>query len=134
MYVRINQDALGSRPACERLARLALSGGICPIIDRCNFDPSQRSKFLNIAKSFQVPVDCVVFQFPMDLCIQRCQDRRRHETVDAENADQIVRTMVRQFSPPLPNGNNSETFRTIKTVDSASAVQDLVLEYLNIMP
>ena len=134
IYLRVNQDALGSRPACEQLAREALSGGRCPIIDRCNFDPSQRSKFINIAKSFHVPVDCVVFQFPMDLCIRRCQDRRNHETVNAENAAQVVTTMVRQFSPPLPNRNNSETFRSIKVVDSASAVQDLALEYLNIMP
>lgn len=133
-YVRVNQDSLGSRPLCEVLTKRVLEEGMCPIIDRCNFDPSQRAKFLNIAKSFGIPSDCVVFKFPMDVCIQRCCERRRHETVNAENAAQIVRTMVRQFSPPLANHKNSEAFRSIKVVDSRSAFQDLVQDYLNIIP
>ena len=134
VYVRVNQDYLGSRPACERITKQVLQIGKCPVIDRCNFDPSQRAKFLNIAKTFQIPVDCVVFQLPIELCIQRCCERRHHETVTAENAAEIVRTMVRQFSPPLPNHNNSESFRTIKVLDTTAAFHDLVLDYLNAVP
>ena len=133
IYVRINQDALDSRVACEDLTRKVLTEGKCPIIDRCNFDPKQRRHFLDIANSFKVKVDCVVFQFPMDLCIQRCQERRNHETVTAQNATGVVQQMLRQFSPPLPNRINTETFRNIKTLDSLDAFNDLVLEYLNIM-
>jgi predicted kinase len=133
IYVRVNQDALGSRVACEELTRKVLGEGKCPIIDRCNFDPKQRRNFLNIAKSCNVPVDCLVFQFPMDLCIRRCQERRNHETITEENAAGVVRLMLRQFSPPLPNRINTETFRNIKTLDSLDAFNDLVLEYLNIM-
>jgi predicted kinase len=134
VYVRVNQDALGSRPLCEELTKRVLQHGMCPIIDRCNFDRSQRAKFLNIAKTFNIPADCVVFQIPMELCIRRCCERRRHETVNAENAAQIVRTMARQFSPPLSNRNNLETFRTIKVFDSTSAFHDLVEDYLNVFP
>ena len=134
VYVRVNQDALGSRPLCEVLTKRVLEAGMCPIIDRCNFDRTQRAKFLNIAKTFTIPADCVVFQFPTDLCIQRCCERRRHETVNAENAAEIVMTMVRQFSPPLANHANSESFRSIKVVDNTSAIQDLVLDYSNIIP
>lgn len=134
MYVRVNQDSLGSRLACEQLARLVLSDGRCPIIDRCNFDPSQRKKFLNIANSFRVPVDCVVFQFPMDLCIRRCQERRNHETVNSRNAARIVGMMAGQFSSPLSNQNNSEAFRAIKSLESTSEVEELIVEYLNIIP
>ena len=133
IYVRVNQDSLGSRVACEELTRTVLEEGKCPIIDRCNFDPKQRRNFLNIAKSFNVPVDCIVFQFPMDLCIRRCRERRNHETITEENASGVVRLMLRQFSPPLPNRINTETFRIIKTLDRLDAFNDLVLEYLNIM-
>lgn len=134
IYVRVNQDALGSRGACEELTREVLEEGKCPIIDRCNFDPKQRRKFLDIAKSFNVKVDCIIFQFPMDLCIRRCQERRNHETITEENAAGIVRLMARQFSPPLRNRNNTESFRNIKTLNSLNAVNDLEQQYLYIIP
>jgi predicted kinase len=134
IYVRVNQDALGSRGACEELTMTVLEEGKCPIIDRCNFDPKQRRNFLNIAESFHVPVDCIVFQFPMDLCIRRCQERRNHETITTQNAAGIVRLMMRQFSPPVRKRRHTETFRNIKTLNSLDAFDDLVLQYLYSIP
>jgi predicted kinase len=133
MYVRVNQDTLGNRWECENLTRSVLQDGKCPIIDRCNFDPAQRKHFLDIAKSFSIPVDCIVLQFDMDLCIRRCRARPNHETITAQNAVEVVGRMVRQFSPPLPNRINAETFRNIKTLSSSNSFNDLVMEYLNMM-
>jgi predicted kinase len=139
IYVRVNQDSLGSRVACEELTRTVLEEGKCPIIDRCNFDLKQRRNFLNIARSFGVPVDCIVFQFPTNLCIRRCQERHNHETITEENASGIVRLMVSQFSPPVPKRSVSkrdkaEKFRNIKTLNSMDAFNDLVLQYLDSVP
>jgi predicted kinase len=133
MYVRVNQDTLGSRRECEDLARKVLQDGKCPIIDRCNFDPTQRKHFLNIALSFKVPVDCVVFQYDMSLCIRRCQARRNHETITPQIAVEVVQRMVRQFSPPLPGRINAETFRNLKTISNLEAFNDVVIEYLNLI-
>jgi len=133
MYVRVNQDTLGNRRECEHLTRSILKDGKCPIIDRCNFDPSQRKHFLDIAKSFHnIPVDCIVFQYGMDLCIRRCQSRRNHETITPQIAVEVVQRMVQQFSPPLPNRINSETFRTLKTISDVNSFNDLVMEYLTL--
>lgn len=133
MYVRVNQDTLGNRRECEDLTRRILKDGKCPVIDRCNFNPAQRKHFLDIAVSFSVPVDCIVFQYGMDLCIRRCQSRRNHETITPQIAVEVVQRMVQQFSPPLPNRINSETFRNLKTVASLNSFNDLVMEYLNLI-
>lgn len=56
-YVRVNQDTLGSRKRCEEMTRNVLLQKKCPIIDRCNFDESQRAHFLEIARHCNIPVD-----------------------------------------------------------------------------
>ena len=44
--VRVSQDDLGGRKACEALSESALRAGHNIIIDRCNFDQQQRSTWL----------------------------------------------------------------------------------------
>ena len=131
MYVRVNQDQLGNRRACEDLARKALADGKCPIIDRCNFDPSQRKHFLDIAAQTGVDVDAVIFQYPMAVCVARCQSRTHHETVAPHAAQGVVQRMVKQFFPPLPNRINAEKFRTLITVTDLPSFDDVMMEFLN---
>jgi predicted kinase len=131
MYVRVNQDRLGNRHACEDMARSALARGKCPIIDRCNFDPKQRAPFLGIAESAKVEVDIIVFQYPMDACVARCQSRQHHETIAPSEAQSVVQRMIQQFSPPLPNRNNIESYRVVKTVTDVVSFNDVMVEFLN---
>jgi predicted kinase len=125
-YVRVNQDTLGNRKRCEEKTRRVLARGKSPIIDRCNFDESQRSCFLDIARHYNVPVDCVVFDIPKDECIRRCENRRNHETISPGNARKVVECMVRQFSAPV------EKFRTLTQVSNLDAVHELIIQYSNV--
>jgi predicted kinase len=125
-YVRVNQDTLGSRKRCEEMTRNVLSQKKCPIIDRCNFDESQRAYFLEIAQHYNIHVDCILFNIPKEECIQRCENRGNHETLHPKDARLVVERVVRQFSAPLES-----TFRTCREVSNVSAVQELVLEYSN---
>ncbi|GIQ83981.1 hypothetical protein KIPB_005391 [Kipferlia bialata] len=52
-YVRVNQDELGSRKSCERMASRALKAGRSVVIDRCNFDRSQRAHWVRLAEDRQ---------------------------------------------------------------------------------
>ena len=133
MFVRINQDSLGNRRACEDLTRKTLAEGKCPIIDRCNFDVKQRKHFLDIAKEAGVPVDCLVFTFSLDVCIRRCQQRQDHETLSPQEAPRIVRMMMQNFSPPLPGRVNVESFRNLKTITDPSSFNDVVMDYLTML-
>ena len=148
MYQRINQDTLGSRRACLDATRHCLRAHqtttplqqpYCPILDRCNFDPSQRQPFLQIAHQHgKIPVDCIVFHFPAKLCIARCQRRANHETVAPQDAAKIVHIMERNYAPPITTNSNNQTrrrkepFRTVHIVSSHSDFGDMLVHYLGL--
>jgi len=90
LYVRINQDTLGSRRRCEDLTRQVLAQHKCPIIDRCNFNVSQRRHFLDIALEYNIPVNVVALEIPKETCIQRCQQRSSHETIRRGEEQSVV--------------------------------------------
>lgn len=130
-YVRVNQDTLGTRQACEAAARQALQQHKCPVIDRCNFNIKQRQPFLDVAKECSVPVDCVVFNYSLDTCVARCQQRKAHETIVPAQAPAICQRMMRGFLPPLPTRVNREGFRALREIKDLEASNDLVMEYVN---
>ena len=66
-FERISQDVLGTRNKCERACKAALRNGKIAIIDRCNFNAQQRLHFTSIAVEFNVPVDCIVFQYSREV-------------------------------------------------------------------
>lgn len=131
MYHRVNQDALGSRRHCEEEARRILSNGKCPIIDRVNQNPAQRRYFLVVAKEAEVPVDCVTFNFPTELCIRRCKHRSDHEILQQGQAREVVERMTREFYPPLPKRVSAEKFRDVRTVTDLESFNDVAMIYLN---
>jgi len=81
-WIRVNQDDLKTRKACERLARESLKKGKSVIIDRCNFDISQRNVWVKIASEFAVTdIRCVYFKIPIEICKQRVVVREDHPTI-----------------------------------------------------
>jgi ABC-type glutathione transport system ATPase component len=44
-----SKQVLGSRPKCLTAAEAAMLKGCCVVIDRCNFDPEQRSTWVSCA-------------------------------------------------------------------------------------
>ena len=128
-YVRICQDILGSRAKCERATRESLAQGKIPIIDRCNFSNSQRESFLQIANEYNVPVDCVIFQYSQHECLRRCEERPSHETLNRSSARGVVSKMARQFDPPSQE-TDVLSFRSIKKVSSFHESNAVTSEYL----
>jgi predicted kinase len=126
-FVRVNQDALGSRQRCVDVARTALSmGGTSVVIDRCNFDVDQRRTWIELAREMNVDVECVIFVYGRDVCIERCRNRRGHETIHPSDAARIVSKMAGNFRPPIPQ----ERFRRVTRVTSFRMSDDLVDHYL----
>ncbi|KAK1743225.1 bifunctional polynucleotide phosphatase/kinase [Skeletonema marinoi] len=123
-YVRVNQDALGTRKKCETACRQALSRGKSVIIDRCNFDATQREHWLK----FGVPCECIVFNYDKELCIRRCKERRNHETIDSRNAAGVVRGMAKGFRPPLPH---SPQYQRHVTITSFRKSNEIVQSYID---
>lgn len=59
-YVRVCQDVLGDRRACEDAVELHLGLGSTVVVDRTNFDYSQRQHWINIAQRHPGVETCAV--------------------------------------------------------------------------
>ena len=127
-FTRINQDQLGSRQACLRVCQQVLEIRNCPIIDRCNFNSEQRESFIRMAQEYNMAIDCVIFNFSKDECIERCQSRSHHETIARGQERAVVSSLAKLLQNPSPRSN---VFRTIHTISTNQQSNQLVLNYLN---
>lgn len=129
-FARVNQDEMKSRQNCVKNAKRAMSMGLCVIVDRCNFDFSQRKVWYDLAAHQNYPVDCVVLHVPTPLCIQRCQQRSSHETILPNEAAGIVRMMERQLKLPSQE-ENVTILRNLQVLRSSQQANDALILHLN---
>lgn len=100
-WSRISQDELGTRRSCELMTEYELRLGHNVVIDRCNFDPSQRAHWIQLARERQVVVGCVVFAVPLITCIRRVQRRKDHPSLQpGPSVAGIIRSTAALFRPP----------------------------------
>ena len=102
-WVRINQDSLGSRRACEFACEQALRAGSSVIIDRTNIDVSQRATWVGMGARFHLQhIECLRLDMPVAVCKQRVLDRVGHETLPATAASlAIVDRFLNDLVPPI---------------------------------
>ncbi|CAB1110131.1 unnamed protein product [Ectocarpus sp. CCAP 1310/34] len=109
----VNQDTLGSREKCRRRAQQVLEKGGRVLIDRCNFDQSQRVTWLDLAVSHSLHKDACIavwLDIPIDVCQGRVQSRVGHPTLGAGLASAgIVKRYAKDFRPP----HRKEGFHTV---------------------
>lgn len=100
-WVVVNQDTLGSRPACEAAASKALDAGRRVVIDRCNVSISQRLVWLTLADAFSVCAGCLWVDVHPEECGQRVLRRFAHPTLAAEPASlQVIAAFAERFEAP----------------------------------
>ncbi|KAF9170152.1 hypothetical protein BGX21_000257 [Mortierella sp. AD011] len=91
-FVRINQDDLGDRAACEDLTMSVLKAGQSVVIDRCNFNQDQRKVWVGIANRMNVPeIDVIIMDTEFYQCKKRILARTNHPTqVDGPNGVDVL--------------------------------------------
>jgi predicted kinase len=125
-WCRVSQDILGSRQRCIRRAEAALGQGEHLLIDRCNFDASQRAHWLQLRGERQ-PDHRLAVYLPCteDEARRRVLARGRHEGgVDTESMSDakiasIVSRMHASMHPPLM----AEGFDEVLLVEPGSEQQ-----------
>ena len=136
-WVRVNQDTLGSRGACIAAAQKALRNGSKVLIDRCNFDKSQRAPWLDIAKHFQVPCSALTLKVPPETCRLRITNRQEHPTgVMGARGVCIYNSFAKDFRPPEQREGFHKVYTVNITTDLAwtRSVLDVVFSRLGIEP
>ena len=134
----INQDTLKSRRACEEAVKKTYRVGvqqktpanIC--IDRCNFDPSQRKHWIDLAQQYNVATQdicAVVLDVPVATAIERVQKRRHHPTLKPgkESIGIVKKFQYLLQMPTLNEGIGSIV--ALRPTDEAVVVE-LVLDWV----
>ena len=100
----VNQDGLGSRGACEAEVDRALRENKRVMVDRCNFDSSQRAHWLLLCRAHRVPVAAICalqLEVPIDECVARVMNRKDHPTLKPNTKSAgIVKRFARLLHPP----------------------------------
>lgn len=125
-FVHINQDNLGNRHRCLSAATSALQAGKSPVIDRCNQDRTQRSHWIELARSFNCPIDCIVLDVPPHICLARCQRRRNHPTIAPDMANAVVSRVAREFVWPT----KKEGYRNFWQAADDLGMENAFISYL----
>lgn len=108
-WVRVNQDTLGNRFACENAVNRALASRKSVIVDRTNFNQSQRSIWVNIARTHGARTAALVLKMPIELCIKRAETRKGHPTL--KNLD--ARDVINRFAGMCEPVNRYEGFEDV---------------------
>ena len=80
-YRRINLDTVKSRSREENEILKALNNNEDIVIDNTNTTRKARKRYLDLAKSFGVPVRSVYLRCPLDLALKRNESRKDEEQV-----------------------------------------------------
>ncbi|KAF9963660.1 hypothetical protein BGZ65_001486 [Modicella reniformis] len=104
-YVRISQDDLGDRHACEAIAMSALQvkdRTQSVVIDRCNFDQKQRKTWVKLAKQLNVEeIDVIIMDTEFHQCKKRILNRTNHPTrVDGAHGVEILYKFLGMLTLP----------------------------------
>jgi predicted kinase len=107
IYVRVNQDEMGNRQACEAVARTALKKGYSVIVDRVNFDIKQRNNWVKLASELHVNnIRCLFLDVPLEVAKERIAAREDHPTIPkGTNGHAIIDKFTKwQINPSAGEG------------------------------
>lgn len=135
---RISQGDLGSRRVCEAASTAALNKGLNVVIDRCNFDTSQRRTWVNIAKRNGGEVFALELKTPVERCRQRILRRENHPTgVIGPFGSGILDQITRSYRSPQALEEGIQKVYSLNMSEDVAwspAMLERVLQRLGIEP
>lgn len=118
----ISQDESGSRASCETMLGGTYPASTLLIVDRCNPEASDRKTWLSLIQT-GMQVIAIYFDYPLELCRQRVDQRLNHPTIKAGRGGPALRQMGKTMAPPTL----AEGFAAVLTISSFAAAQETVL-------
>ncbi len=108
--VRVSQDDHGKQGHMEMFEE-ALKNNHDVIVDRMNFDKSQRNRYLDPAKKAGYSTRIMVVHAPLHTCLERCNARVGHPTIqDSKSASQAVNFFFSKYER-VEDNEADEVFR-----------------------
>ncbi|KAG8931749.1 hypothetical protein FRC02_002207 [Tulasnella sp. 418] len=117
----VSQDEAGSRSSCETDIGRRGTGKV--ILDRCNPTASDRKQWLSLASTWAQHPICIIFDYSVDLCIARAQQRVDHPTLPIGGR---VITAVNSIDKMMERPTLEEGFEAIITIRSFVEANELI--------
>lgn len=125
-WERVNQDEMGTRKVCEQRMDQALSKGKSVVVDRCNFDITQRRHWFKLAAKYGATnFTALSLNISPDVCKQRIAVRKDHPTI-AEGSEEGP-AIIDRFKNSLKWPEKFEGFREITTINDEQDPKDIAL-------
>ncbi|KAI0137113.1 polynucleotide kinase 3 phosphatase [Xylariales sp. AK1849] len=115
-YERINQDTLKSRAKCLKVAGDLLSEGDSVAIDNTNPDVDGRAEWVDFAKKHRVPIRCVWFRTPIELCEHNNVVRALNKPMNPEAREALPKLAFNSFASRFKEPKVREGFQDIVEV------------------
>jgi bifunctional polynucleotide phosphatase/kinase len=116
-YERVNQDILKSRAKCLKVAAEALSEGNSVVIDNTNPDADGRAEWIALAEKQKVPIRCVWFKTPIELCEHNDVVRALNKPMNPETRTALPKLAFNGFASRFKEPKAKEGFQDIEEVE-----------------
>ncbi|GFG02790.1 conserved hypothetical protein [Aspergillus lentulus] len=116
-YERVNQDILKTRQKCIKVAKEFLAAGSSVVVDNTNADPNTRAEWVRISKEFNVPIRCVHFTAPPELCKHNNAVRAANRALNPESRAPLPGIAFGDFLKRFKEPTLEEGFSDIVRVD-----------------
>ncbi|KAK7977766.1 hypothetical protein PG996_003817 [Apiospora saccharicola] len=116
-YERVNQDTLKTRPKCFKAAADHLGEGDSVAIDNTNPDVDGRAEWIDFAKKHKVPIRCVWFKTPLELCQHNNVVRALNKTMNPEAREVLPSIAFNGFKSRFKEPKTKEGFQEVFEVE-----------------
>lgn len=120
--VVISQDECGSRATCESMLGRPYPPDTLVIVDRCNPEAANRKSWMALIQPARRVIG-VHFDYSLELCRQRVDQRLNHPTIRAGRGGPALRQMDKLMAPPTL----AEGFAAVLTIASFAASKEAVI-------
>ncbi|OLN85139.1 Bifunctional polynucleotide phosphatase/kinase [Colletotrichum chlorophyti] len=116
-YERVNQDTLKTRDKCVQAAREFLGNGQSVAIDNTNADPDTRAIWVQLAEKQKVPIRCVWFKTPLNVCEHNDAVRSLNSSLNPESRTALPKIAFTGFKSRFKEPKVKEGFQDITELD-----------------
>ncbi|KAK4151719.1 polynucleotide kinase 3 phosphatase-domain-containing protein [Chaetomidium leptoderma] len=116
-YERVNQDILKSKDKCFKAAADFLQEGDSVVVDSTNPDVDTRSHWVALARKHKVPIRCLWFRTPSQLCEHNDAVRFLNKKLNPEGRQGLPKIAFNGFASRFKEPRPQEGFQDVVPVD-----------------
>jgi len=128
--IRVSQDELRKKGACEHMVSEHSRRGDTVILDRCNLRKDERQKWMDLNLGMR---GCAVIHFSASVeeCMWRIKHRKNHPTVRPEQGATVIRAQAKRMEAPTKDEPVAYTVSSFKEANQLLLKMGCTVDHLH---